>query len=217
MHKKNADLNNNLNSKGVPTQIKNPELVRKRRRQIVDAAVDLFVEHGYHKTTTRMIARAVGFSIGSLYEYVSSKEDILYLVCEAIHSEAEKEIKDALAGTGNSKETLREMIRGYFRVCCHMSEHILLLYKTTQYLPSHWKEQILEKELQIINLFVCALQRSSDDGNFPGLDLRAASLVGHNIAVLGQMWAFRKWYLAKQFTIDEFIENQSLFVMKLMF
>ena len=66
----------------VPTQIKNPQLVRERRRQIIDSTVELFIEHGYHKTTTRMIAKAANFSIGSLYEYVSSKEDLLYLVCK---------------------------------------------------------------------------------------------------------------------------------------
>ena len=130
MHKKNINLNINSKFKGVPTQIKNPELVRKRRRQIVDATARLIVEHGYHKTTTRMIAKEAGFSIGSLYEYVRSKEDVLYLVCEAIHIEAEREIKGALAGV-NSKGTLAEMVRGYFRVCCNMSDHILLLYQST--------------------------------------------------------------------------------------
>jgi len=76
--------------KGIPTQIKNPDLVAQRHRQIVDAAVQLFIEQGFHKTTTRQIARAAGFSIGSLYEYIASKEDILYLVCDAIHAEVER-------------------------------------------------------------------------------------------------------------------------------
>ncbi len=78
----------------VPTQIKNADLVRERRRQIIDAAVKLFIEHGYHNTTTRMIARAAGFSIGSLYEYVSSKEDLLYLVCSAIHEAVQVAVEE---------------------------------------------------------------------------------------------------------------------------
>ncbi|NNK94549.1 MAG: TetR/AcrR family transcriptional regulator, partial [Desulfobacterales bacterium] len=36
-------------SKEVATQIKNKELVKERRRQIVDASVPLFIERGYHK------------------------------------------------------------------------------------------------------------------------------------------------------------------------
>ena len=50
--------------KDIPTQIKNPELVERRRRQIAEAAVQLFIKKGFHKTTTREIAQAVGFSIG---------------------------------------------------------------------------------------------------------------------------------------------------------
>ncbi|MBW2590969.1 MAG: TetR family transcriptional regulator, partial [Deltaproteobacteria bacterium] len=37
--------------KDVATQIKNPDLVERRRQQIVDAAAKLFIEKGFHKTT----------------------------------------------------------------------------------------------------------------------------------------------------------------------
>ena len=76
-------------TKEVATQIKNKELVKERRRQIVDAAVPLFIERGYHKTTTRALAQATGLSIGSMYEYITTKDDVLYLVCMAIHAEVE--------------------------------------------------------------------------------------------------------------------------------
>ncbi|MEK6194640.1 MAG: TetR/AcrR family transcriptional regulator, partial [Deltaproteobacteria bacterium] len=78
----------------VPTQVKNPDLVERRRQQIVEAAAKLFIAQGFHKTTTRQIARAAGFSIGSLYEYVASKEDVLYLVCESIHLEVERGVAE---------------------------------------------------------------------------------------------------------------------------
>ena len=117
--------------KEIPTQIKNPELVKRRRRQIVDAAVQLFIEKGFHKTTTRQIAKAAGFSIGSLYEYVASKEDVLYLVCDAIHAEVERGVSQALERTTRGREALAEVIREYFLVCHRMSDHILLIYQET--------------------------------------------------------------------------------------
>jgi AcrR family transcriptional regulator len=43
--------------KDIPTQVKDPELVERRRRQIADAAVQLFIDKGFHKTTTRQILR----------------------------------------------------------------------------------------------------------------------------------------------------------------
>ncbi|MBF0112736.1 MAG: TetR/AcrR family transcriptional regulator [Desulfamplus sp.] len=208
----------NLNAQGVPTQIKNPELVKERRRQIVDATVHLFVEHGYHKTTTRMIARAAGFSIGSLYEYVSCKEDVLYLVCEAIHGEVQRAVEEALSGSaGNGRATLAEVIREYCHVCNNMNDHILLMYQVSQFLPKQWKIKALENELRITDIFINALLRLSGKGDIPKLDHKTASLVGHNISVIGQMWAFRRWYLAKNFSIDEYIEYQTKFILGLVF
>jgi AcrR family transcriptional regulator len=201
----------------VPTQIKNPELVRKRRRQIIDSTVKLFIEHGYHKTTTRMIAKAANFSIGSLYEYVSSKEDLLYLVCNAIHEEVRDAVEKALSNTDKGKERLAEAIRQYFYVCDKMGDHILLMYQVTQFLPEKWKKRILVNESDITDIFINALSSLSGKDTFPTLDTKILNLVGHNISVLGQMWAFRRWHMQRNFTIEEYVEIQTDFIFGLIF
>ncbi len=201
----------------VPTQIKNPELVRERRRHIIDSTVKLFIEHGYHKTTTRMIAKAANFSIGSLYEYVSSKEDLLYLVCKAIHEEVQDAVEDALSASSMEKEQLAEVIRQYFTVCDKMADHILLMYQVTQFLPEKWKERVLDNELNITDIFIQTLGNMSGVNNFPVLDEKIVNLVGHNISVLGQMWAFRRWHVKKNFTLDQYISIQTDFILGLLF
>jgi AcrR family transcriptional regulator len=193
----------------VPTQIKNPDLVRERRRHIIDATVPLFIQHGYHKTTTRMIARAAGFSIGSLYEYVSSKEDLLYLVCRAIHEEVQEAVEGAQSKPSGEREQLADVIRQYFLVCDKMADHILLMYQVTQFLPEKWKARVLENELNITDIFIRALAGMSGKHTFPELDDEVLNLVGHNISVLGQMWAFRRWHMNRKFTLDQYIAIQT--------
>lgn len=202
-------------TRGVQTQIKDPELVERRRREIVDAAVELFVANGFHKTTTRQIAQAVGFSIGSLYEYVGSKEDVLYLVCDAIGAEVERGVADILSGGTTGREFLSEVIRAYFLVCDRMGDHILLMYKVTQFLPDQWKRRVMENEMRITDVFVKALTRVSANGN--GSQNPDIDLVAHNIAVLGQAWAFRRWYYSKHYTIDEYIDFQTEFILGISF
>ncbi|MCF8076061.1 MAG: TetR/AcrR family transcriptional regulator [Desulfotignum sp.] len=197
----------------VPTQIKNPDLVRERRRHIIDSTVTLFITHGYHKTTTRMIAKAAGFSIGSLYEYVSSKEDLLYLVCKTIHEEVQKAVEEALADNTGDKAVLARVLRRYFKVCDNMADHILLMYQVTQFLPEKWQERVLTNELNITNIFITTLNQMSGKNSFPVLDDEIVNLVGHNISVLGQMWAFRRWHLQKQFTIDQYTTIQTDFIL----
>ena len=193
----------------IPTQVKNPDLVERRRRQIADAAVKLFIEKGFHKTTTRQIAGASGFSIGSLYEYFASKEDILYLVCELIHAGVERGVTAAMTKAAGGRDALAGVIREYFKVCDRMNDFILLIYQESQSLPSQWQKRVLENELRITGLFVEALARIAATGALPNLDERTIELAAHNIVVSGHMWTFRRWYLSRHYSIEDYIKLQT--------
>ncbi len=199
----------------IPTQVKNQDLVQRRRRQIVDAAVELFIQNGFHKTTTRQIARAAGFSIGSLYEYVASKEDILYLVCDAIHAEMEHGMAEAMQHVGNQGNPLAAVIRAYLLVCDRMNDHILLIYQETQSLPHKWRKVVLENEVRITGLFTRALAQLVAAGDIPHLSAASMDLVAHNIAVIGHMWTFRRWFLARHYTIEDYIRHQTAFILNM--
>ncbi len=201
-------------TKEVATQIKNKELVKERRRQIVDAAVPLFIERGYHKTTTRALAKATGLSIGSMYEYITTKDDVLYLVCMAIHAEVERGVKDALRRPLEVQAAVAEVIREYFLVCDRMSDHLLLMYQVTHFLPPKWQQKVLEAELRITDIFIQAIVELKERGHLVGLDNNTINLMGHNISVLGHTWAFRRWYFGKHFTIEQYIEQQTDFIMR---
>lgn len=196
-------------TKDIPTQVKDPNLVNRRRRQIADAAVQLFIDKGFHKTTTRQIARAAGFSIGSLYEYFASKEDILYMVCEAIHAEVERGVTAAMSQAKGGRDALVKIIHEYFIVCHQMSDFILLIYQETQSLPSQWQKRVLDNELRITGLFVKALARIAKSGDLINLKENNLELAAHNIVVLGHMWTFRRWYLAHHYSIEDYIKLQT--------
>ena len=72
---------NNLTAQ-VPTKIKTQEIIDDKRKDIIKAALSVFKNKGYHKTTVRDIAKAAKVSMGSLYDYISSKDDLLYLFYE---------------------------------------------------------------------------------------------------------------------------------------
>ncbi len=207
-------MTNQLNrTKDIPTQIKNPDLVEQRRRQIADTAVKLFIEKGFHKTTTRQIANAAGVSIGSLYEYIASKEDILYLVCDSIHQQVEQGVTDAMKGVQEGRNTLAAVIREYFMVCNRMNDFILLIYQETQSLPPQWRKKVLENELRITGLFVEVLARLMESGEIPNLNEHSIELIAHNISVLGHMWTFRRWFLARHYSIEDYIKQQTDFIL----
>jgi AcrR family transcriptional regulator len=203
------------NERQIPTQVKNQDLVQRRRHQIVDAAVELFIQNGFHKTTTRQIAKAAGVSIGSLYEYVASKEDVLYLVCDAIHAEMQRGMAEAMQRVADQGNPLAEVVRAYLLVCDRMNDHILLIYQETQSLPQKWRRVVLENEVRITGLFTRALTALMAEGKIPLLSEAAMDLVAHNIAVIGHMWTFRRWFLSRHYTIDDYIRHQTAFILNM--
>ncbi len=208
-------MRNAIRADAIPTQVKDPNLVERRRRQIAAAAARLFVEKGFHKTTTRQIARAADISIGSLYEYFTTKEDILYIVCDFIHTEMERGVATAMADASGGRDALAKVIREYFMVCHRMSDFILMIYQETQSLPRQWQQRVLENELRITGLLVGVLARLSQSGELPHLDERSIELTAHNIVVMGHMWTFRRWFLGKHYSIDDYIALQTATILRM--
>ena len=196
----------------ISTQIKDQELIKKRRRQIVDCAVKLFIKHGYHQTSTRQLTKAIGISTGTLYEYISTKVDVLYLVCRAIYSDVKQCLEEVNSESDDAREVLKEIVREYFLVCDRLSDHILLLYQVTHFLPKKFQQRILDAELEITELFLEAIRELEAEGKLD-LDSKTITFIGHTISILGHTWAFRRWYFTKHFTIDQYIEKQTEFIL----
>jgi len=108
------------------------------------------------------------------------------------------------------------MIREYFGVCHRMNDHILLIYQETQSLPPHWRKRVLENEVRLTGLFVNALARIIEHGDLPKLNEQSIELIAHNITVLGHMWTFRRWFLARHYSIEDYTALQTAFILGLL-
>jgi AcrR family transcriptional regulator len=169
--------------------------VRERREQIIAASVRLFSEKGFHKTTTREIARASGLSNGALYEYVKSKEDILFLVCQHIHHEMAEGLQQSLRDDHlQGAERLRVAIESFFHVIESMQTDVLLIYQESKSLPPAFLHEVLAEEQRITAVFERLLRQGAEDGSLL-IEQSTIPLLAHDIVVMGQMWAYRRWAL----------------------
>ncbi len=60
-----------------PNVLFKSQMAEARRAQILDAAVTVFAEKGFHRATTKEVAKVAGVSPGTIYNYFDSKEDLL--------------------------------------------------------------------------------------------------------------------------------------------
>lgn len=190
----------------VKTSVKDESLIEKRRDQMIRAAVTLFKEKGFHRATTREIAKEAGFSIGTLYEYIRTKEDVLYLVCDSIYNEVHNRLSQITLEDGTT-EDLKTAIRHYYEVIDDMSDEFVVMYQESKSLPKGALEYVLTKELEMVDIFHKIITGCIQAGELE-LTGAQAHLYAHTLVVQGQMWAFRRWALRKEYTIEQFTDLQ---------
>ena len=151
-----AKMNETLKSKNtinepfedlIHTAAKNADLIQKRHQQIVDGACQLFFEKGYHPTTIRDIARACGMSMGQLYHYISSKDDVLYLVHKHMQNIWYEYLKNS--DYEEAKEPVQKLLRALRQTLKFMSENrrlIQFIYSESKYLDRKHLRAVLQMD-----------------------------------------------------------------------
>src|SRR5699024_4100150 len=177
------------------------EEVEKRRKQINERDITFCKDKCFNRSTTREKAKEYSYSIGALYEYVRTKEDVLSLVYKAINDRVYNHLKDSLQLKEVTLENLYRAIDSYYRLIDAMQEEVVILYQEVKSLDPQSRESILEKERQMVlilkNALLLCLPKDYNQ--------QRAELLANNIFVQGQMWGFRRWILSKKYSLDDYI------------
>jgi TetR/AcrR family transcriptional regulator, cholesterol catabolism regulator len=190
----------------VHASVKDERLVEKRRDQMIRGAVSLFKQKGFHRTTTREIAKAAGFSIGTLYEYIRTKEDVLYLVCDSIYEQVRLELEELDIAQGTI-DSLKLGIAHYFQVMDRMQDEVLVMYQEAKSLSKDALPYVLRKELEMVAMVEKLIVRCVETGELE-LDDNQIHMLAQNVFVQGQMWGFRRWALQKRYSLQDYIDLQ---------
>ncbi|MBU8905852.1 TetR/AcrR family transcriptional regulator [Desertibacillus haloalkaliphilus] len=197
-----------MKKKKVPSMVKDQQLIKKRREQMIKGAVTLFKQKGFHRTTTREIAKESGFSIGTLYEYIGSKEDVLYLVCDSIYEQVRDRLQQYLQTTEQAgMDRLKLAIASFFKVVDEMQDEVLVMYQEAKSLPKEALPYVLEKDIEMTEMMEQIINDCVEQGLLE-LSAQEVKLVANNIIIQGHMWTFRRWILQKLYTIEEYTELQ---------
>lgn len=194
----------------ILSSVKDLDLVEKRRNQMIKGAITLFKEKGFHRTTTREIAKESGFSIGTLYEYIRTKEDVLFLVCDAIYEQVRQRLEATIDLEHPSISNLGKVVESYFYLMDEMQEEVVIMYQEVKSLQKDTKEYVLQKERDMVGMLEKVIVTCLPHE----ISKQDAELLANNIFIQGQMWGFRRWMLQKQFSLETYIERQIHFLMQ---
>jgi AcrR family transcriptional regulator len=85
----------------------------RRRRQILDAAIDCFARRGFQRTSMEDIIRESRLSAGAIYLYFQSKDQIIETLADERHDREKRFIQQALV-QGDWTESLGLLVRNFY-------------------------------------------------------------------------------------------------------
>ena len=147
----------------------------KKYSAIIEAAVKVFAENGYHNSQVSKIAREAGVADGTIYLYFQNKEEILTSVFKVKMGDFIARVRLELEKHANPLEKLRQLIRMHFSIM--EDDRNLALFMQIQLRQSHpsVRAAIAEPLREYFRLIEGLLTEGVAAGSFrPGLDVRLA-------------------------------------------
>lgn len=192
----------------IKSRIDAPTLLASRRRQLVEAATELFDENGFSGTRLEDIAARVGLSTGALYRYIGRKEDLLLLILDDLFRAYERAVA---VGGRSSVERLKRAIGGYYAVIHAEQRKVLVGYRETKHLAPEEREWAKQREMATNAGFQRIVEAGIASGMFRAVD---PAVVAFNIVMAGHMWALKNWYFRQHWTIEEYVTVQTKLILE---
>ncbi|HLB36104.1 MAG TPA: TetR/AcrR family transcriptional regulator [Gemmatimonadales bacterium] len=161
---------------------------RRRRAEILQAALQAFRERGYHATTLDDIANHLGLRKTALYHYFPDKEAILYACHLESLGELDRIMATARAQVAGPAERLGYVIREHVRVMTDTLQGSPLAFEVTALSPSHQTEIIRGRDA-----YEGALRALIEQGMRAG-ELRPVNPKLAAFAILGAVNWIARWY-----------------------
>ena len=189
----------------IRSLVEDQVLVSRNRLVLIETATRLFRAKGYHNTSTRDIAQKAGMSVGSIYQYILKKEDLIVLILSSVVEIYESRIFSLAHAEGSARQRLWDAVTVYYRTLDeHHAKTDVLYHNFSEFEPAT-QRFLVELEDRVSGIIRTLLDQGVADGEFAPVNTIFAA---HNIVSMGHMWALKRGRFKSVITIDQYIEEQ---------
>jgi AcrR family transcriptional regulator len=175
-----------------------------RRQQIIDAALKIFAEKGFVKTTIKDISQTAGTSQGLMYHYFKSKEELLAAVIESHSFIAQLRRITSSTHTKPVRQVLYEITNGFYNLLASNKELISIVLSEMQTNP------VFKKKWAIIPMEGVTLI-----SNYLLANISAGKLKRHNTKVAAHSMLYtivmlfitRDMFSWSRLTVEQYIKE----------
>ncbi|GLF90059.1 TetR family transcriptional regulator [Bacillus australimaris] len=148
---------------------------RPKYMQIIDAAVVVIAENGYHQSQVSKIAKQAGVADGTIYLYFKNKEDILISLFKEKMGQFIERMETDIQKKPSAKEKLLLLIEEHFRMLAQNHHLALVTQLELRQSNLELRQKINEVLKGYLNMLDSILTEGKKTGEFrQNLDVRLA-------------------------------------------
>ncbi|MCG9695747.1 TetR/AcrR family transcriptional regulator [Shewanella sp. Isolate11] len=143
--------------------------ITDKKKAILDTALTLFVEQGFHATSTAAIARGAGVATGTLFHHFPSKEALM----EYLFLNIKQEFADAIKSSMNPDDGLKANARNLWFSALEwaannpVKQHFFQLYSLSPTIATELREQAMNSILGFITDLIKQGQAKAMIADYP--------------------------------------------------
>jgi AcrR family transcriptional regulator len=177
--------------------------------EIKKEAAIAFYHQGYAATDVRTIADRVGLQVSTLYNYISGKEELLYLIMRDGMIEIVAGLDTATEGLTGPRDRLRAAVRSHVLHHAHRQFRAWVGHVEVHSLTGAYLEEILGKRREYEQRWIAIIEDGIRAGVFTDADPR---LTMYGILSIGQ--SASRWYKAGgQYDAEKIADAMADFVL----
>jgi AcrR family transcriptional regulator len=171
--------------------------------RVFAVATDMLFEYGYHGTTLRALAEAVGITTPSIYYHIQSKQNLLYTIMKRILTDVHSEVLAATAAVDDPWMRLEAAIEAHITMHAERRKEVFIADSEVRALEGDYRTEIVAIRDEYGRFYKELVRACLDEAHVSGPDVDLMSY-----AILSTCTGVASWYSPKGRHAIEFIARQ---------
>jgi AcrR family transcriptional regulator len=185
-------------------KVKKEEKVIENLIKIFDAALEISNAKGFRTMSMRDLSAKSGLSMGAIYSYFSSKDELLHLLQMQGRQIANKILTDQISLVKGPAQKLRIAIQTHVYLSEIMQQWFYFSYIEARNLAKDERKRAIESELYTEKIFIDILTEGVKLGVFK---ISNIILTASLIKAMLQDWYLKRWkYQKRKINVDDYAE-----------
>lgn|GEM_PF-2195259 len=183
----------------------------ERLSELIRAASEVVTEKGVNSFKVKDVADRIGIGRGTLYEFIQTKSDIVFLALESQIHEAIENLEAGTREIADPLAALQAAVRSHLEYISRNPKMLWVLYQQSTPLRKSQFQEIFALIDSYNGIFKSIIEAGRRDGVF---DVADPYLVAHSIATMLNTWVIKKSYLNYQFDIEDYERKMSRIIVQ---